>query len=392
MKILVISQRYYPENFLISDIAETLVSKGHDVTVLTGLPMYPRGYIFDEYKKDKHYKQEHNGVKIIRVKEIQRRNNIFSRVLNYYSFPIRANRVINKLDKDFDVILVNELSPIFSCLPAIKYKKKYGTKIVMYEMDLWPESLLAGGIKKDSLIYNHYKKVSAKIYSSCDKILVSTKEHIEYIHCLPNCEKLDIKCLPQYAEKEFENIPNNIKSDNKVNFMFAGNIGKAQNLDLLIRTINVLKNNKDIVFHIVGDGSEKTRLERLAKKLELNNVIFYENKPKIDMPKFYSIADVMIVSLQDSPYANMTIPCKVASYMASGKAILCACKGATYNLIKEANCGIAIDSLDSKHFAEACLSLLDMNIREKYSIQAKQYYKNHFDKEVFFNALISEFK
>ena len=120
MKILIISQHYWPENFRITDIAEALVSLEHQVTVLTGLPNYPEGYIFDEYKKGKNRIQEHNGVKIIRAKEIGRRNNILFRFLNYWSFPHYANKLIKKLDKDFDVVLVNGLSPIMSAKPAIK--------------------------------------------------------------------------------------------------------------------------------------------------------------------------------------------------------------------------------------------------------------------------------
>lgn len=148
MKILIVSQHYWPENFRITDIAESLVSNGHQVTVLCGLPNYPKGYIFGGYKHGKNRTQEHNGVRIIRAKEIARRKGILFRFLNYYSFPYHANKLIRKLDKDFDVVLVNELSPIMSAVPGIKYAKKHNKPLIMYEMDLWPESLLAGGIKK----------------------------------------------------------------------------------------------------------------------------------------------------------------------------------------------------------------------------------------------------
>ena len=131
MKLLIISQRYWPENFRITDIAETLVTLGHDVTVLTGLPNYPKGYIFDGYKNGENRVQEHNGVKIIRANEIDRRNNIVFRFLNYYSFPFYANKIVKKLDKDFDVVLINELSPIMGAEPGLLYKKLHGTRVVM---------------------------------------------------------------------------------------------------------------------------------------------------------------------------------------------------------------------------------------------------------------------
>lgn len=387
MKILIISQRYWPENFRITDIAENLVSLGHDVTVLTGLPNYPKGYIFDEYKKGKNRIQEHNGVKIIRAKEIERRNNIIFRFLNYYSFPFYAKKIVKKLDKDFDAVLINELSPIMSAEPALLYKKLYGTKVIMYEMDLWPESLLAGDIKKDSFIYNYYKKVSSKIYSKCDKILVSTKEHIDYIKSLPKCSDLDIEYLPQYAdtifeESNFKNIDNGV-----IDLMFAGNIGKAQDVGTIIRGAMLLKDNPKYKFHIVGDGSELENVKKLAEELKTNNVIFYGNKPLDEMPKMYSLADAMLVTLEDKPYANMTIPGKVQSYMAVGKPVIGAINGSCSNFIKNNEVGYSCPSGDSESLANLILTL-NVDELKKIGLKAKEIYLKKYKKDNFINKLV----
>ena len=230
MNILIISQHYWPENFRVNDISETLVSLGNKVTVLCGIPNYPAGYVYDEYKHKKNRRQEHNGVEIIRVKEIARRNNLFFRALNYWSYQHYAIKYLKKHKIECDVILAIGTSPIMMCKPAIFCKKNYGAKIIMYEMDLWPESLLAGGIKQGSAIYKHYKKVSSKIYSSFDKILVTTKEHIKYIKGLPGCDRISIDYLPQYAESTFETM-NCCSIDNGIiDIMFAGNLGKAQSV------------------------------------------------------------------------------------------------------------------------------------------------------------------
>lgn len=388
MKILLVSQRYWPENFRITDIAETLVKLGNDVTVLTGLPNYPKGYIFDEYKHNKNRIQIHNGVKIIRAKEIGRRNNIFFRFLNYYSFTYYANKLIKKLDKDFDIVLINELSPIMCARPGIKYAKKYHTPILMYEMDLWPESLLAGGIKKNSILYKHYKKVSAKIYSSCDKILVSTKEHIDYIHNLPNCKDIDIEYLPQYAEDIFEKMEIVDNKNNTVDLLFAGNIGKAQSLDTIINVANLVKNNKKYLFHIVGDGSELNNIKDMANKFKLKNVIFYGSNPLSEMPSYYNLADLMIVTLEDSLYANMTIPGKVQTYMAVGKPIIACANGATANLINESKSGFVINSKDYKTFAKTIENISDDDLK-LMGINSRKYYDLHFCKDKFFTKLIN---
>lgn len=388
MKILIVSQRYWPENFRITDIAETLVSNGHDVTVLTGLPNYPLGYVFDEYKKGNNRIQNHNGVKIIRVNEIGRRNNIIFRFLNYYSFPISAKKIVKKLDKDFDVVLINELSPIMAAEPALLYKKLYGTRVVMYEMDLWPESLLAGGIKKDSFLYNYYKKVSSKIYSKCDKILVSTKEHIDYIKNLLNCNEIDIDYLPQYADSIFEESNIDDVDNGIIDLMFAGNIGKAQSLDTIIKAANILKNNPKFKFHIVGSGSELENCKRLVAELDINNIIFYGNKPLIKMPELYALADAMLVTLEDKSYANMTIPGKVQSYMAVGKPIIGSINGSCSNFIKNNKIGYVCNSGDYKALSELIYNL-DETTLKSLKVNSKNIYFQKYSRKIFINRLIN---
>lgn len=388
MKVLIVSQHYWPENFRITDIAETLVSLGNQVTVLCGLPNYPKGYIFDEYKHGKNRIQEHNGVKIIRAKEIGRRNNILFRFLNYWSYPNYACKMINKLDKDFDVVYVQMSSPIMITKPALKYAKKYNKKVVMYEMDLWPESLLAGGISNKSLIYKHYKKVSAKIYSKCDKILVSTKEHIDYIKSLPGCSNLDIEYLAQYADTIFEESNYETIDNGVIDLMFAGNIGKAQSVDTVIKAAAILKDNPKFKFHIVGSGSELENIKKFSEELKADNVIFYGQKPLSDMPELYKLADAMLVTLEDKPYANMTIPGKVQSYMAAGKPIIGAINGSCSNFIINNNVGYTCAAGDYESLASLIQDLDEKELR-LIGLNAKEVYLKKYKKALFINKLIS---
>ena len=388
MKILIVSQHYWPENFRITDIAETLVSLGHQVTVLCGLPNYPKGYIFDDYKYGKNRIQEHNGVKILRAKEIGRRNNVLFRFLNYWSYPHYASKMIKKLDKDFDIVYVQMSSPIMITKPALKYAKKYSKKVVMYEMDLWPESLLAGGITNKSFIYKHYKKVSAKIYSQCDKILVTTKEHIPYIKDLPGCKDLDIEYLAQYADTIFEESDFGYEDYDAIDLMFAGNIGKAQSVDTIIRSAALLKDDSRFKFHIVGSGSELENIKKLATELNTDNVVFYDQRPLEDMPELYKIADAMLVTLEDKPYANMTIPGKVQSYMAVGKPVIGAINGSCADFIKNNDIGYVCPSGDSEALANLIRNLV---LKELQTIgkRSKNVYFKKYSKSIFMNKLIS---
>ena len=389
MKILIVYQHYWPEQFRATDIAESLVKEGHEVTVLCGLPNYPQGYIYDGYKHGENRAQEHNGVKIIRVKEIARRNNVFSRFLNYWSYPHYAIKFLKKHKIDCDVVLSIETSPIMMCKPAIYYKKNYNKPIIMYEMDLWPESLLAGGITNKSFIYKYYKKVSSKIYSQFDKILVSTKEHISYIKELPNCSNLDIDYLPQYADTIFEESDFGYIDNGVIDLMFAGNVGKAQSVYTIIKAAALLKDDPRYKFHIVGSGSELENTKKLASELKVDNVVFYGQKPLEEMPKLYELADAMLVTLEDKPYANMTIPGKVQSYMAAGKPIVGAINGSCSNFIINNEIGYCCESGDSDALAKI-ISNLDLKTLKDIGKRAKEVYKDKYNKTYFINRLLSE--
>lgn len=355
---------------------------------MAGVPNYPEGYVFKDYAKRKNRNQIHNGVHIIRANEIGRRKNLLFRFLNYYSFLFSATKILKRMRPDFDVILLNESSPIISCKPGIVFAKKNKIKTLMYEMDLWPESLLAGGIKKNSLLYSYFKNVSSRIYSSCDKILVSTEEHINYIHQLSNCQNIDIEYLPQYAEPIFEMAQCSKNRNEVIDLMFAGNIGKAQSIDTIIEAARLLRDNNKFFFHIVGDGSELLRIKTKANELKLTNVKFYGNISITQMPKLYSFADIMLVTLENKPYANMTIPGKVQSYLAFGKPIIASIGGAT-NLLINKNCiGIAVGPESPTELAYAIMNI-NHDMLSNFSENASKFYFSHFSSDRFFRKLRS---
>lgn len=389
MKILVVTQRFFPENFRINDIVKQLVQRGHEVTVLCGLPNYPEGHIYKGYEKAYKRCESFEGATVIRVREIPRRNNILFRFLNYYSFAIFGKRKIKSLDDNFDVVFVNQLSPIMMVEPALKYKKSHDCKVLMYEMDLWPESLLAGGISKKTLLYKHYLKVSKKIYSNTDLILTSSQGHVPYIEKLTSMK--NVKLLPQYAEEEYMTIPNLSINNERFTFVFTGNIGKAQNLDKLIFAIDKMSNDEVNKFHviIVGDGSEKPRLERSVRDKEIGNVEFVGKKSLNDTLHYYAIANVMVVSLEDSEYARLTLPGKVQSYMAAGKPILSFASGETNELIKQVGCGLISDSNNVSALADNIRKFLnkDDDELEIMGTRSREYSTRNFQKDKFLDCI-----
>lgn len=389
MKILVVCQHYYPEPFRITDICEELVLRGHQVTVVTGTPNYPKGEIYDGYdKKDKKH-EIINGVEVYRCYEIPRKKGILFRFLNYYSFAISSKRFCKKLKNDYDVVFANQLSPIMMVDGAVAYKKKYGKKLVMYVMDLWPESLLAGGIKKGSIIYNYYHKVSKKIYTKADILAVTSKSFVGYLK--ENFYIADNKFvyLPQYAESLFDYENCKKQADEYIDLMFAGNIGKAQSVETIIKSANELKDIKNLRFHILGDGSSLEACKKLVSEFNLENFIFYGRKPVEEMPNYYKMADAMLVTLTKDEFAKLTLPGKVQSYMVAGKPIIASIDGEGQEIVKVANCGITSNAEDYLGLADAIRKFVNLSQEEREVLgkNSYNYSKENFAKESFMQNL-----
>lgn len=395
MKILVVCQYYYPEPFRISDICEELVKNGNEVTVLTGIPNYPEGIIYEGYGNGDKRDEYINGVHVIRCYTIPRKKGALYRLLNYYSYAISSslkilfNSVKAADGSEFDVVFVNQLSPVMMAYAGMLYKWKHNKKLVLYCLDLWPESLAAGGIKKSSVIYKLFDRISGQIYKSCDQILVTSKSFIGYLSQKFDISKNSFTYLPQYAEDLFENVASKAEAKKTIDFVFAGNIGTLQSVDTIIEAAELLKDNKQLLFHIVGGGIEFASLQDEVKAKNLENVIFYGRRPVEEMPKFYSMADAMLVTLTGDPLLSLTLPGKVQSYMAAGKAIIGAIDGETKTIVEEAQCGFISKSGDSKALAESILRFSSLSDEDKKSmgLKARIYYTDKFSKNMFFKVL-----
>lgn len=388
-KILVICQYYKPEPFRISDICEELVHRGHEVHVVTGYPNYPEGVLYEGYGKGKHIDEVINGVKIHRCYTVPRQTGIIKRFLNYYSYAIFSTKyVLSKKcvasdGRTFDVVYCNQLSPVMMAHAAIAYKKKYKVPVVMYCLDLWPESLIAGGVKRDSILYKYYHHVSRKIYQKMDKILITSRMFSEYFQQEFGFQDEKTEYLPQYAEGIFEEIETKQVTET-FEFMFAGNIGSIQNVDTIIKAAELLK-DEPVRFHIVGSGSDLERLKKIGDHVE--NVVFYGRRPLEEMPTFYKKADAMLITLQADSVLSMTLPGKVQSYMAVGKPIIGAINGETRRVIEEAKCGYCGSAEDAAELANNIRLFIENPEKEIMGKNARVYYEKHFEQKEFMDRL-----
>lgn len=398
MKVLIISQYYYPEQFQINEIAPELVRRGHKVTVVCGLPNYPKGVVFEGYedveerrKREEDYLKQ-TGVEVIHCMQKPRGHNPIQLIRNYYSFVKESKNIIRTLPGDYDVVLGYQLSPITSMLAALEYKKLHGTPVVFYTLDIWPVSAEAMLHGKKNPIYWWVKRMSKRIYQGADRILVTSRPFVYYLYRTLDIPMGRMAYLPQHAGTEMLDMDLKAENNGMADFMFAGNLGKGQRIDVIIKAAVVLGARKDYKIHIVGDGRMRPDLEQMVKENGLeDNVVFYGNQKRADMPSFYKKADVLLITLRGNNEVGNTMPGKLQMYMTTGKPILGAINGAAKEVIEEAQCGSCVNAGDYVGLAK--LMKLYIERPEDYGVcgkNARSYFKMHFSLDRYMDGLEAE--
>ena len=380
MRILLVSQYYYPERFSVTDIAEQLVKEGNEVTVLTGKPNYGLHQIIPEYKKVKY--EEINGVKIHRVNLRARKLSRLSIIRNYLSFHRNAKRKVNKLGNDFDIVFTISLSPVISIAPGIKYARKHKIPCVLYCQDLWPEStVVTGAVRKNSLMYKALYKWSVSLYKKCDRIIVSSPSFKDYF-----VNELHI------GDKGFKTIYqptllSNKKSEQHVyekkhNLVYAGNIGKIQLVDELVSAMSLLK-DKDTKLYLMGMGSLLPHILERIEKENLQDVVEYVGALPIEKAEsYYWNADALIIPLKESGTVGKTIPNKAIQYMKYARPLLGVIKGDAKELLSKANGSIFADE-NPESIADAIEQIISLNDKEKtqMGLNNKSYFESYLTTE-----------
>ncbi|KAF0188944.1 MAG: group [Desulfobulbaceae bacterium] len=392
MKVLIVSQYFWPENFRINDLATGLIERGYKVTVLTGMPNYPEGKLFPGYGFFIR-REEYKGVEIIRVPLVSRGNGRSSRLIaNYISFALMACLLGPFLCRgQFDLIFVCQLSPVTVGLPALLLKKIKRIPIIFWILDLWPESLSATGAIKSPFILKMVDVLVRFIYRGCDKIVVSSKGFIPSV-----AKKLDegsghISYFPNWQEPEYIGTATITKSlPEGFRIVFAGNIGVAQDFDTILSVAVNLKGCKDIQWIILGDGR---RLDWLTKQIELRKLSasfhLKGRYPADMMPVFFAQADVLLVTLKRDPLFALTVPGKIQSYMACGRPIVAALDGEGGRLITESGSGLSVPSEDVEQLSNAILSMYRMSKEERESMgkRGQEYCEKNFSRDVLLDRL-----
>lgn len=398
MKILLISQYFWPEEFRINELAAMMAERGHQITVLTGIPNYPGGRYFPGYGCLRQKKQRYKGIDIVRVPLISRGKGGHIRLaLNYLSFALTGCLLGPIKCRDgYDAVFVYEPSPITVGLPAIVMKRFKSAPILFWVQDLWPESLVATGSVHSNVILKIVDVLVRFIYARCDRILVQSRSFVDAIVRL-GVEPSKIEYFPNSAEAIFDNARGSLTEIPDVQFpegfriMFAGNIGAAQDFETILKTAELLREQEDIHFVIVGDGRmlpwvrEQLDIRGLARTVHLLG-----RHPLKSMPAFYARADVMLVTLRKDPIFALTIPAKVQSYLACSRPIVAALDGEGARVVEESGAGLVCPAEDPQSLAKTILTVYNMKReeREEMALRGRTYFENNFKSDILLHRLI----
>lgn len=399
MRILVMTQFFWPETFRVNDLVVELIARGHDVTILTGLPNYPDGDIFEEYRREPQRFSNFHGAPVLRVPVIGRGRSSKRLLLNYLSYVLSAGMLgAWRLRRHkFDAIFVSMSSPITAVLPAILQRRLKRAKLVVWVLDLWPETLSAVGVVRSPVVLDWIGRLVAYIYRRTDHILVQSKAFF------PNIEKYagkeaKVDYFPAWAEPIFEGDPAFVEKASEMvpyqdtfNVLFAGNIGEAQDFPAILDAVEELRNHTGIRFFVLGDGRAADWVKKEIVRRGLGERIILLGRFPIErMPSFFRAADALLVSLKAAPIFSMTIPGKVQSYMAAGMPLLGMLDGEGARVINEAGAGLTCAAGDGQGLAKLVqrLSSLTVEERQEMGFAAREYCQREFDRE----TLISMFE
>tara|TARA_Y100000385_G_C13032880_1_gene611595 strand:- start:52 stop:1251 length:1200 start_codon:yes stop_codon:yes gene_type:complete len=389
-KILIVTECFYPEQFNINELAHSWQDRGYDVHVLTLFPSYPAGKIFSGYKNKFFSKEIYKAITIYRVYAVTGyKDNKFKKILKYINFMTLGSIVAALIGRKYDYIFGFNVGALTDMVPAVVIKKLYKKPLMFWVQDIWPDSIYAYGFQKTKVLSKLLNLFVKFMFNNVNSIAISGKGFENKLR--PYVKKnLDFNYLPNWAIQLNNNLEEiSLSDEGKVNFTFAGNIGKVQNLENIIKAFDMLSNEYQVKaqLNIIGDGSFLEQLMKISK--HNSSIVFHGIKQRKEMAKFYKASDFLIVSLIDKPIFSVTVPAKTITYIAAKKPILAIINGETADLIRDNHLGLCINPSDIGLIHDTFQDCINMNESERmtFVINNDQLINNTFNKENIINDL-----
>jgi colanic acid biosynthesis glycosyl transferase WcaI len=393
VRVLIVSQYFWPESFRINDLAAGLVTRGHDVTVLTGNPNYPGGVFLEGYGGWRPSRETRDGMHVIRVPHVARGSARGLRLIaNYVSFALAASFLGPLLSWRIrpDVVFVNQLSPISVAVPGLVVARIRRVPAAMWIQDLWPESLLAVGAVRTGWGYGILRRLSAAIHRSFDSLFVQSEAFVAPL-AAQGVPVAEIRYLPNWAESVYRPLmvspdaPQRLEMPTGFKILFAGNIGVSQSFETVLDAIERLRDVEDLNWIVVGEGRRRAWLADQVRTRGLSDrVQLLGRRPVEEMPAYFGLADALLVSLRSEPLYALTIPSKIQSYLACGRPIVASLDGEGARIVSDAGAGVVADAENGAALAAAVLRLHAMSDAERAAMgsRGRAYYESHFERSI----------
>jgi len=396
VKILVVSQYFWPESFRVNELVVDLISRGHQVSVLTGIPNYPSGKIFPDYINNKHLYDTFHGARVFRSPMLPRGSSPVRLILNYISFALCASvyGVFRLHVNTYDLVFVYQLSPITLVLPGILISRLRGLPLVLWVQDLWPDTLVSLNILKSSFSVSFARILVSFIYKQATLILVQSMSFASKISEYVN-DSSRIHYLPNWSDgfpvlSQTSHPPELPIVSGVFTVLFAGNIGDAQDFPAILNAAQILSTNSRIRWVIVGSGSRYNWVKSQVISRGLSHCFFLLGRfPYERMPSFFKSADALLISLSKKPAFSLTIPSKLQTYLVSGVPLLGMLDGEGASIITNANAGLVCGAGDSLGLSKLVLQLSNMPLKLRLQMGSNgiSYARQEFGKSALLDRL-----
>jgi glycosyltransferase involved in cell wall biosynthesis len=400
MKLLILSQYFWPENFRINDVVEGLAERGHTVTVYTGLPNYPSGRYFAGYGFFGPLHERYKSAEVRRAPLVARGNGGGLRLaINFLSHAFFATLLAPWLARGrFDAILVYEPSPMTIGIPARALRAIKSAPVLFWVQDLWPESLSATGAVKSRAVLGLVDRLIKWIYRGCDRVLVQSEAFIPSVeaHGVPRSR---IRYLPNSAENFYcrlEARPEDAEASEMppgFRVVYAGNIGAAQDFSTILAAAERLKQQNHIQWIVFGEGRMRHWVDEEVRRRGLQATFhLLGQRPAERMPRYFAHADVLLATLRREPIFAYTIPSKIQAYIACGKPVIAALEGEGGRQIREAQAGWVVPPENPQALADAVVAASGMDKSElsRMGQRGEAWFREHFERDKLLSQLETE--
>lgn len=370
MRILFLTQFYPPEigaaQNRISDLAGRLAESDNIVTVLTALPSYPKGEVFEGYRGRFLVKDIEGGLRVLRVWSFTTKSKSFlPRLISYLSFALDAFLAGIWEAGRQDIIFV-EMPPLFLGISGWLLSACLRSYLVINVSDLWPESAIALGVLRNRLLIRAATCLEEALYSKADFLTGQTQGIVDSIRSRGGGKHVEL--MPNGVNPEFllsGSMKSGIRSRIQAEFGLSGKFvvgytglhGLAQGLSTVLEAAEILREHKDVVFAFFGDGPEKDSLRQVAVDKSLYNVRFFPVQPVSRMPEVFTALDVALIPLKNNVLFHGALPSKLFEAMGAGVPVIVAIEGEARDLVQRSQCGLLVPPENAAEIADAILRL-----------------------------------